>query len=127
MAGVGVTPTTPFTDDRTGVDSSGRTANVTFLLGQGARLLYPANFAPRLALAIRALEAGDFCPALRLRATAAPFKDLRSRHGDAYNLSDLKAAMDEADLVGGPVRPPLSPIGPKARSEIRSIVEVMTA
>lgn len=43
LHGVGITPTTPFSDDLTGLDSAGLRANLEFLVRSGARLLYPAG------------------------------------------------------------------------------------
>lgn len=86
-----------------------------------------ANFAPRLALRMdAALQGGDLETALALRRTALPFEELRARHGDAYNVAAVKAAMDEAGLAGGAVRPPLVGLDPHARSEIPAMVEAMT-
>ncbi len=62
-------------------------------------------------------------PLIVVKVAAAPFKDLRSRHGDAYNVGAIRVAMDHAGMVGGPLRP----IAPEARSEIRSKVAAITA
>ena len=83
-----------------------------------------ANFAPRLALRLHAsLAAGDFAAALELRSAAQPFEDLRARHGDAYNVSAVKAAMDHCGLAGGQVRPPLRPLDPESQAEIPAVAE----
>jgi 4-hydroxy-tetrahydrodipicolinate synthase len=85
-----------------------------------------ANFAPRLALHMHAaLADGDMATALELRSIALPFEELRARHGDAFNVSAVKAAMDDSGLAGGEVRPPLRPLDPASRSEIPTMVEAM--
>lgn len=43
IAGVGITPVTPFTEDLTEVDRAGLKANLEFLVAAGAQLLYPAG------------------------------------------------------------------------------------
>jgi 4-hydroxy-tetrahydrodipicolinate synthase len=65
-----------------------------------------ANFVPRMSLAIlQRYQQGDKTEAQRLRQLMVPFEDLRGENGARYSASALHAAMDYAQLAGGPVVP----------------------
>lgn len=88
-----------------------------------------ANVAPHLPLAMQdALDRGDLSGALSIRDACMPLEQIRARHGDSFNVSAVKAAMDVAGLVGGRVRPPLVDVDRDTAVEIETAVKaLMTA
>lgn len=86
-----------------------------------------ANFAPLLALDLqRALERGETAAALSVREECVEFEDIRALHGDAYNVSAVKTAMDMVGLRGGGVRPPLIEIDEQTRLRVGEAATRMT-
>lgn len=82
-----------------------------------------ANFAPGLAIEMMAaLRSGDYPTAMRVRARALPFEELRARHEDANNVPAVKAAMDCLGLSAGPPRPPLVPLSDEDHAAMRRIL-----
>ncbi len=65
-----------------------------------------ANFAPRTSLALlERFAAGDRAGAEDIRRQMVPFEDLRGERAARYSASALHAAMDRAELAGGPIVP----------------------
>lgn len=86
-----------------------------------------ANFAPKHALGLqRALRAGDASEAMERRAECLPIEAVRARHGDLYNVSAVKRAMDAIGLRGGPVRPPLVDLDSTTAEEVAAIARQMS-
>ncbi len=82
-----------------------------------------ANFAPGLALEMMAaLRSGDHPKAMRVRARALPFEELRARHEDANNVPAVKAAMECLGLSAGPPRPPLMQLSEEDHATMRRIL-----
>lgn len=76
--------------------------------------------APMLTALGRAFDVGDKQGAGAAQERAAPLhKEIVSGLG----VPGVKAAMDAAGLAGGPVRPPLSDLGPKERGRVRTLLE----
>ncbi len=85
------------------------------------------NVLPSLPLRMHAaLRDGAWEDALALRSLAARFEGIRARHGDAYNVPVVKAAMDAIGLAGGPVRPPLRDVDAATRDEVATVVKTLT-
>jgi 4-hydroxy-tetrahydrodipicolinate synthase len=85
-----------------------------------------ANVAPRLPLAMQeALRRNDLSLALSIREACLPLEVIRTRHGDAYNVSAVKAAMDAIGLAGGRVRPPLVDLDSDTAVEIEAVAKAL--
>ena len=83
-----------------------------------------ANFVPRLSLTLlRTFASGDTVEAERLRTLMVPFEDLRGERGARYSASALHAAMDYADLAGGPVIPFAADVAAEDLPRLHSMVE----
>ena len=96
------------------------------LLGARGFISHEANFWPEHELELFAtLEAGDYRGARdTIEKLNWPFYDFRvkigSRKGGESHV--IKAAMDLAGLVGGPTRPPTSPLNEAEIQELRGIL-----
>lgn len=84
-----------------------------------------ANVAPELSRALlAALREGNQDLTRRLWSLAAPFEQLRSRHGGIANVSAIKEALRRDGLLASAtVRPPLSPADDRLRAEVAGILE----
>jgi 4-hydroxy-tetrahydrodipicolinate synthase len=81
-----------------------------------------ANFAPALTLEFWRAIAEDPAAARALWREIAPLEEIRAARNSAFNVSVVKHAMDMAGLVGGPVRPPLSPLDETMKASVAEIV-----
>lgn len=72
----------------------------------------------------RRLEANDLEGARRLHAAWRPYRALSSRLGEP---ATMKAAHELRGRPGGPVRPPLRPLGSEGRRQLSCAVEQITA
>lgn len=78
---------------------------------------------PDRALALRdSLRAGDTEQTGRIWRELVPFEELRDRHDRANDVAAVKAALDRIGLVGGAVRPPLSPLSAEDSAELDEIL-----
>lgn len=86
------------------------------------------NVCPRLTLAMHtALTAGDHDQAMRLLRLMRPIEDFRSREGDSYNISAIKAAVQIAGWDFGPPRPPQRRLVPGEEAELRRLLAPILA
>lgn len=86
------------------------------------------NLCTRLTLALhRALSEGRYDDAMRHVRTLRPIEDYRTRVGDSYNHSMLKAALRLAGRDFGPPRPPQRRITAAEESQIRILLEPILA
>jgi 5-dehydro-4-deoxyglucarate dehydratase len=83
-----------------------------------------ANVAPKLSLRLHALAAAGHSDELTklMQELVVPLYELRARR-KGYEVSAMKAMMDMAGLVGGPVRPPLVEL---KRDEIEALRGTMS-
>ena len=72
----------------------------------------------------RCLEANDLDGARRLQAAWRGYRELSSKFGEP---ATMKAAHELRGRPGGPVRPPLQPLGKDERGELAGVVEQITA
>lgn len=84
------------------------------------------SFAPRAALALyRALSAGDYSTAAKIRTRMVPFEMFRGRYNGAYNVPAVKEAMAICGMQAGVVRPPLSGIAPEDQADLRAALDLL--
>ena len=83
-----------------------------------------ATVAPRLSVKLHELAAGGHGEALTalMHQCVIPLYSLRARR-KGYEVSAMKALMDMAGLVGGPVRPPLVDVRDAEKQELRAILD----
>jgi 5-dehydro-4-deoxyglucarate dehydratase len=86
-----------------------------------------ATVAPALSIALdKAAAGGDSATLARLMEEyVVPLYALRARK-KGYEVTVMKVAMDAVGLVGGAVRPPLTPVKPEEVEEIRAMVRRWT-
>lgn len=85
------------------------------------------NLFPKLTLEMhRALVEGRSADAMRLLDRIRPLEDFRARHGDAYNIAAVKAAMNLLGWNFGPVRPPQPRLPAADLAELEKIVRAIT-
>src|SRR6202008_3037624 len=83
-----------------------------------------ACIAPQLPLELyAALRAGDYTEAMRLRALAAPFEELRAEDGAAKNVPAVRLALTLTGLDVGPPRPPLAALGDGDEARVSRVLE----
>jgi 4-hydroxy-2-oxoglutarate aldolase len=89
-------------------------------VGSPAAILAIACCAPRLPVALYdAFRRGDHARARRIQEALTPLAvAVTATHG----VAGLKAAMALAGLPGGEVRPPLLPVSPAVREELRALL-----
>jgi len=94
-------------------------------LGAVGGILALADVAPEPCVALYELQrAGRVAEAVALQKRLLPaIAVLVSRFG----VAGVKAGMDERGLAGGPVRPPLLPLGAAERAVVRECVEALAA
>ena len=89
-------------------------------VGAVGGVLALANVAPRQCVEIlRLASVGDIDAARELQVRMIPSNTAVTRQ---WGVPALKAAMEMLGLCGGPVRPPLMPLGAGERNELRSIL-----
>ena len=87
-----------------------------------------ANFVPRMSLALlRRYQQGNKVAAERLRQLMVPFEDLRGENNARYSASALHAAMDYAQLAGGPVVPFAEDVAAADLPKVHHIMDVLLA
>jgi 4-hydroxy-tetrahydrodipicolinate synthase len=86
------------------------------------------NLCPRLTLALHAaLAAGRYDEAMQLLRVLRPIEDFRSRDGDSYNISAVKAALRHCGWDFGPTRPPQRRLTGDEVGELRRLLEPILA
>jgi len=91
------------------------------VLGATGGILALANVAPRQTVALyQAARAGRLDEARALHDQLMPVATAVTR---TYGISGLKAALDMVGYVGGLPRPPLLPLSPEAKADLRRILE----
>lgn len=86
------------------------------------------NLCPRLTLKLhRELTQGNEAAAMECLRILRPIEDYRSRAGDSYNISMLKAALRLTGRDFGPPRPPQRRVTTAEEVEIRALVEPILA
>jgi 4-hydroxy-2-oxoglutarate aldolase len=91
-----------------------------FSVGAVGGVLALANIAPRQCVEIlRLASEGDVRAAGEIQVRMIPPNTAVTRR---WGVPGLKAAMEMLGLRGGPVRPPLMPLDPEERDELRSIL-----
>ena len=86
------------------------------------------NLCPRLTLKLhRELVQGNYPAAMECLRILRPIEDYRSRAGDSYNISMLKAALRLTGRDFGPPRPPQRRITAAEEAEIRTLLEPILA
>jgi 4-hydroxy-tetrahydrodipicolinate synthase len=92
------------------------------------------NFEPAVGLALfEALEAGDVERAREIRDAATPYMEFRDERGEnnalpaANRIPALKAGLEFAGLVGGPVREPLVDLSEADRERARDLYDDLAA
>jgi dihydrodipicolinate synthase/N-acetylneuraminate lyase len=94
-----------------------------YTLGARAFSSGVVNFIPELPLQLHdALMAGDYATAHELRKKLGPLQELRSRRERTNSIPVIKEALDLLGLRGGPLRPPLSPLIPEDKDDLREIL-----
>ncbi len=91
-------------------------------LAAGARgaILAVALFAPELSLAVfDAMARGDAAGALAVQSRLTP---PAATIVGSMGVAGVKAALDVVGLRGGPVRPPLTPLGPSEMAKLRALL-----
>lgn len=87
-----------------------------------------ANFVPGLSLALlHRYQQGDKAEAERLRQLMVPFEDFRGENGACYSASALHAAMDYAQLAGGPVIPFAEDVAAEDLPRVHQIMDGLLA
>lgn len=84
-----------------------------------------ANVAPTLSLELlSSIEKGDSARTMELWKLIKPFEDLRAVGSSSLNVSVVKEAMAQINLISNPtVRPPISTLSDNHKSEITSILK----
>lgn len=87
-----------------------------------------ATVAPRLSLRLHELASGGCGDELTklMHECVIPLYALRARR-KGYEVSAMKAMMDEVGLKGGPVRPPLVEVRQSEREELRAVLKAWQA
>ena len=86
------------------------------------------NLFPQLTLAMhRALAAGRTAEAMQILDRLRPLEDFRARHGDAYNIAAVKAALKLSGWDFGPVRPPQPRLPAPDLAELEQILRAISA
>lgn len=87
----------------------------------GAAMLFP-----RLSLKLHAaLDAGDYISAMKFRGILEPLEAFRARHGDALNITAIKAGMRILGHDFGPVRPPNRPLSEAEITELAGLLRTI--
>lgn len=87
-----------------------------------------ANFVPQMSLSLlRAFRNGDLDEAQRLRSMMVPFEDFRGENSARYSGSALHAAMDYANLAGGPVIPFAEDVADTDLPRVHSMMDALLA
>ena len=72
-----------------------------------------------------ALERGDTKQAMAIWTIVRPFEEIRARRNNANNVSAVKEAMAQLGLCEATVRPPISELPEKEKSEVSRILELL--
>ena len=93
----------------------------SLLCGAAGGIMAAACVAPDQCVALQELvRQGELEQARALQRRITPLARLVTRR---YGVPGLKAALDLLGFVGGPPRPPLSPVGPEAEDELQAALE----
>jgi len=72
---------------------------------------------------LKALRAGDFGGAMALWDEIRPFEELREARRSGNNVSVVKEAMAQLGRSNGVVRPPIAPLLPEEKAQVRDILQ----